>query len=444
MANGQDNAARQQTFLKTSPWWWEAAPPQERGQTAVPAKIDVAVIGAGFTGLSAAIQLARAGRSVAVFDADDPGSGASKRNGGMIGSGHRVGLAMLEKRYGHERGVAVLKEGMRALAFTTGFIEDEAIACGFTRCGRFRGAWTQDAYDAMARDIDSLSALIGLEAVMVPKSEVHREVATDKYQGGCIFLQHGGLHPGLFHQGLLEKAEAAGAVVLGRTPVTALDKNAAGFTLTTPRGNTAASEVIVATNGYSGPLLPHFRRRIVPVPSYVIATEELGEARVSALFPSGRMIVESRSRHCYYRPSPDGKRIVFGARPAAHHIPPERAGAISRKILIDLFPELHDVAITHAWRGNTGMSYDDIPHLGRLNDGPLEGLHFALGYSGSGVAMAPYLGYRIAHKLLGDDEGDTAFDDLPHPPVPFYTGWPWFLPFVSAWYRIKDWREGSV
>lgn len=430
--------------LKTIPWWWEAAPPVDRSETEIPARTDVAVIGGGFTGMSAAIQLARAGRSVAVLDTGDPGSGASKRNGGMIGSGHRIGLAMLEKRYGRERGIAVLKEGLNALAYTTQLIEDEGIDCGFTRCGRFRGAWTTGAYDAMARDIETLTGLIGLEAVMVPKAEVRNEVATDKYQGGCIYLQHGGLHPGLFHQGLMDRAETAGTRVLGRTPVTHLERDGKGFRLGTPRGEIIAGKVIVATNGYSGPLLPHFRRRIVPVPSYVIATEELGENRVKALFPSGRMIVESRARHCYYRPSPDGKRVLFGARPAAHHIAPEKSGEINRRILVDLFPELKDVAITHSWLGNTGMSYDDIPHLGRLERGPLEGLHFALGYSGSGVAMAPYLGYRIAHKILGDAEGETAFDGLPHPAVPFYWGWPWFLPFVSAWYRIKDLREGSV
>ncbi|MEX0923048.1 MAG: FAD-binding oxidoreductase [Rhodovibrionaceae bacterium] len=429
--------------VKTTPWWWEAAPPAERGD-ALPGRIDVAVIGAGYTGLSAAIQLARAGRSVVALDAEDPGSGASKRNGGMIGSGHRVGLALLEKRYGRDRGVAVLKEGLNALAFTTGFIEQEGIECGFRRCGRFRGAWTAGAYDAMAREIEELSQLTGLEAAMVSKAEVRKEVATDKYQGGCIYLQHGGLHPGLFHQGLLDRAEAAGATVIGRTPVTRLEKDGKGFRLTTPRGTIAAGEVVVATNGYSGPLLAHFRRRIVPVPSYVIATEELGENRVKGLIPGGRMIVESRARHCYYRPSPDGKRILFGARPAAHHIDPVKGGEINRRILVDLFPELKSVAVSHAWRGNTGMSYDDIPHLGKLETGPLAGVHFALGYSGSGVAMAPYLGYRIAHKLLGDSEGDTAFDGLPHPAVPFYWGWPWFLPFVSAWYRIKDLREGSV
>lgn len=431
-------------IVKTTPWWWEAAPPSDRSATALRKSVDVAVIGAGFTGMSAAIQLARAGRSVLVLDSEDPGSGASKRNGGMIGSGHRVGLEMLEQRYGRERGLAVLKEGLNALAFTTGFIEEEGLDCRFVRCGRFRGAWTTGAYDAMAREVEEMSGLIGLEAEIVAKQDVHKEVATDKYQGGCIYLQHGGLHPGLFHQALLDKAEAAGATVIGRTPVTGLEKGGNGFTLTTPRGTTSARDVVVATNGYSGPLLPHFRRRIIPVPSYVAATEELGKNRVKALFPSGRMVVESRARHCYYRPSPDGRRVLIGARPAAHHIDPLKGGEINRRLLADLFPQLEGVKMTHAWRGNTGMSYDDIPHIGKLERGPLEGLHFALGYSGSGVAMAPYLGYRVAHKVLGNSEGDTAFDGLPHPAVPFYWGWPWFLPFVSAWYRYKDLREGSV
>lgn len=423
--------------LVTEPYWWEAAPRVERDGP-LPAEVDVAVVGAGFTGLSAALTLARAGRSVAVLEAGRPGEGASSRNGGMIGSGHRVGFAQASRDYGPEMARDLLKEGQRALDFTGALIEREGIACRFVRCGRFRGAWTPAHYEAMAGELETLRRETGLEAHLVPKAEVAREVATGHYHGGCVFPQHGGLHPGLFHSGLLAVAEAAGVQVLGRAAVTAIVDEGAGKRVTTGRGSLRAGEVIVATNGYTRPGTPYFSKRIVPAASYLIATEELGEDRVKALIPGGRMIVETRSRHCYYRASPDGKRIVLGARPALRDLDTRRTLPTMRRLLEHLFPELRGVGISHAWSGLVGMSRDHLPHLGRQ-----DGLWFALGYSGSGVAMAPYLGHKVALRLLGDPEGASPFEKTPHPGVPFFDGRPWFLRVTEVWYRYKDWREGS-
>lgn len=423
--------------LVTEPYWWDAAPRVER-DAALPSEVDVAIVGAGFTGLSAALTLARAGRSVAVLEAGRPGEGASSRNGGMIGSGHRVGFAQASKDYGVGMARDLLKEGLRALSFTGGLIEREAIDCHFVRCGRFRGAWTPAHYEAMAGELETLRREIGLEAHLVPKAEVGREVATGHYHGGCVFPQHGGLHPGLFHSGLLAVAERAGAQVFGRAAVTAIEGDGAGRRVTTARGSLRAGEVIVATNGYTRPGTPYFSKRIVPAASYLIATEELGENRVKALIPGGRMIVETRSRHCYYRASPDGKRIVLGARPALRDLDTRRTLPTMRRLLEHLFPDLKGVGITHAWSGLVGMSRDHLPHLGRH-----DGLWFALGYSGSGVAMAPYLGHKVALRLLGDPEGASPFEKTPHPSVPFFDGRPWFLRVTEAWYRYKDWREGS-
>ncbi len=161
--------------VRFEPWWWEAAPPVPAAEVELPARVDVAVVGAGFTGLSAALELARAWRSVVVLEAGDPGCGASKRNGGMIGSGHRVGLAALTKRYGRDAAIAMLNEGSNALEFTIGLIEREQIACQFSRCGRFRGAWTAAAYEAMGREAEELRRAIGLEVEMVPRAEQQRD-----------------------------------------------------------------------------------------------------------------------------------------------------------------------------------------------------------------------------------------------------------------------------
>jgi len=421
----------------TAPYWWDAAPPQERSDP-LPATVDVAIVGAGYTGLAAALTLARAGRQVAVLDAERPGEGASSRNGGMIGSGHRVGFAAASERYGTDLARRLLAEGNNALAYTTRLIEREAIACHYVRSGRFRGAWNAQHYAAMERELDTLRREIGLDATLVPKEQVSEVVATPHYQGGCIFHQHGGLHPGLFHRGLLERAEATGATVHGRAPVLEIAGAQGRHRLTTPRGTVEAGEVIVATNGYTRPGTPYFSQRVVPAASYLVATEEIGENRVRALIPGGRMIVETRARHCYYRASPDGRRLLLGARPALRNLDPRRTLPTMRRLLEHLFPELSGVGLTHAWSGLVGMSRDSLPHLGRH-----AGRWYALGYSGSGVAMAPYLGHKVALRLLGDPEGETPFEQTPFPAVPFFSGQSWFLAPLELWYRVKDWREGS-
>ena len=164
-----------------------------------------------------------------------------------------------------------------------------------------------------------------------------------------------------------------------------------------------------------------------------------GMKRKDSLFPGGRMMVETRTRHCYYRRAPDANRILIGARAAVHQITPQRAAPVMRRLLLSIFPQLEDVALTHVWKGNVAMTRVELPHLGRHR-----GLHYALGYSGSGVAMAPYLGFKIAHKLLGDRHGDTAFDRVEFNPIPLYWGDPWFLRCMEWRMRLADRREGSV
>jgi len=421
------------------PWWWEAAPPQAPREAALPPRCDVAVIGAGYTGVSAALTLARAGRDVLVLDAEAPGFGASSRNGGMIGSGHRASLAALGALYGRERARAILREGLASLEFTAGLIEREAIDCDFRRCGRFRAAWRPADYDAMAREAEELGREIGLETAVVPRAEQHREVATACYHGGVVYLRHGAVQPAKLHQGLLALARGAGATVLGHTPVTALLRDGKAFQLTTPRGRVTAGAVVLASNGYTGAATPWFRRRLLPVSSYIVATETLPEETVRRLIPGGRMIVETRSRHCYYRASPDGRRILFGARAALRRISPAQAAPRNHRVMAQLFPELATVRLSHSWSGYVCFPRDHMPQIGVR-----DGIHFALGYSGSGVAMAPYLGHKVALKLLGDRDGRTAFDNRPFAPIPFYAGRPWFLPFLDCYYRARDRLEGSA
>ncbi len=428
---------------KHEPYWWDAAPralpPADAAGMSVPASADVVVIGAGYAGLSCALTLARAGRSVVVCEAGPPGFGASSRSGGMIGHGHRLSYARLIERHGPAQAKALIAEGMSSLAFAKALIADEAIDAGLLPVGRLRGAWTEADFTVMAREADLLQRDLGLPVDIVQKADMRREVATDSYQGGLIFHSHAGLHPALLHQGLLAVARKAGVHVAGFTPVTAVSGEAGRHVVHTASGPISARDVVVATNGHTGKPMADLAKRLVPMPSFLIATEEIGANRVTDLIPNGRMMVETREKHLYYRPSPDGKRLVLGGRAALHPIALDAAAARLRKELVALFPSLSDVGVSHVWTGNVAMTRSDLPGIGRRG-----GLWHALGCNGSGVALMPYLGHKLALKIIGDPNGRTAFDDAPFPAVPFYDGKPWFLPLMTWWYRARDRIRGNA
>ena len=167
------------------PWWWEAVPRQRNAEPAtLPERADVAVVGGGYTGMSAALALARAGRDVVVVEAETPGYGGSARNAGMIGSGHRVSFGSVEKRYGAGVAEEVMREGLRALTFSTDLIARENIDCDFRRSGRFRCAWRPSDYEMLARDAETLRSKVGLEVEMVPRAEQHREIQSEPLSRG--------------------------------------------------------------------------------------------------------------------------------------------------------------------------------------------------------------------------------------------------------------------
>ncbi len=419
--------------FKETPFWWEAAPISPRPARELPKHVDVAVIGAGYSGLSAALTLARAGRSVLVLEAGVPGEGASSRNGGMCGDQLKPSLEELTRRYGEKLAVALLKEGREALEFLASFITQEGIECHFSRMGRFTGALKRGQYEEMARISETLRKVNGFEFDMVGKAEVRQEIGTDAYVGGRVTHHHGGLHPALYHRELLKRALAAGAQIAGETPMTGLRREMRGFTVGTPKGEVEARDVIVTTNGYTGPVTDWLRRRVIPVTSYIIATEELSGNLMLELMPKGRMMTDTNRLLVYFRPSHDGKRILFGGR--AHYRPADlkEAGAILRRYLVRLFPELSETRLSHSWYGFIAYSFDRLPHSG-ISDG----VHYALGYCGSGVVMSTWLGRKAALSVLGSLEGRSAFAEIGHPSLPLYRGTPWFLPLVKAYYYAAD------
>ncbi|MEO7762178.1 MAG: FAD-binding oxidoreductase, partial [Casimicrobiaceae bacterium] len=259
--------------MSNNPYWWDAAPREAPGDVALPPRCDVAIIGAGYTGLSAALTLARAGRSVVVLEAEAPGFGASSRSGGMIGHGHRLSYTRLIERFGLEKAQNLIREGVASLEFVKALIADEQIDAMLQLTGRMRGAWTAADFVTMEKDARALQRDLQMPIDVLSKADVSREMAAQCYQGGLLFRSHGGVHPALFQQGLLKRAREAGALVAGYTPVTMVRRDASGFTVGTGRGKIEAGEVIAATNGYTGRTTPALARRLVAMPSFLIATE---------------------------------------------------------------------------------------------------------------------------------------------------------------------------
>lgn len=419
---------------KNTPFWWEAAPVRPLSEQPLAKQLDVAIVGAGYAGLSAGLVLARAGRSVAAFDAMTPGEGASSRNGGITSGTIRPHFATIARHFGEQKAMAIEAEGKRAREFLYDFIETEGLDCDFQLVGAFKGALGYDQYDRMARGAEVLTKRLGIETYAVSRGKQHAYVGSDFYRGGTVRMDIGGLHPAKFHAELLRVALAAGLAVHSQTPVTAILREGQGFRVVTSVGTLQARQVLVCTNGYTDGAAPFLRRRLVPVRSRIIATEELAPAQMARLMPKLMMMSENRQLGFYYRPSPDGKRILLGGRDSSRTGDPAAPTLRLRNGLVEIFPELANVRLSHSWFGNVAMNRDMIPRIFEK-----KGVLYATGFCGSGVVWAPWVGTRAAYKLMGHGEqARTAFDFRPPAAVPLYRGNPWFLPAIIKGYALQD------
>lgn len=416
-----------------APYWWERTPRPALPERDVPATCDVAVVGSGYTGLHAALRTARGGRHTVVFDAEDLGFGCSTRNGGQISTSVKPSFAALAKRHGEARAAEIVREGQRSLSWTGEFIRAEGIDCDFGVVGRFHAAHNAAQFESLARKARQQPKGLEVEAHVVPRAEQRREIDTDAYFGGVVYAQHASVDPARYHRGLLERVQAAGAELVAHCPVTAIAREGERYRVTTARGTTSARDVVIATDGYTGPLSPWLQRRVIPIGSYVIATEPLPEATIDRLMPRNRIVSDTRKVVFYYRASPDRRRILFGGRVSVSETDPSLSGPLLHADLVKIFPELARVRITHSWCGFVAYTFDELMHTGRH-----EGMYYATGYCGSGVGMGGYLGMRIGQQVLGLAEGRTAFDGLPFATRPFYTGNPWFLAPSVRFFRWRD------
>jgi len=422
--------------FKTEPYWWDDFKPFPLPVSPLPREAPTVIIGAGYAGLSAAIELRRADIECVILDANEPGFGGSTLNGGMVSGGVNVGKGYIAKALPPENAKPFLEDAADAFSHIENLIEREKIDCGWTRSGYFLGAWCNQHFRSMLEKVDALNAHAHSEAYLVLPEQQRAEIGSDYYRGGMVINRAAHLHPALYFKGLLNIAQQANIPIHPNTPVHELTETKVGWSVNTNRGTILAQDIIIATNGYTGNVTPELKRRVVPVGSYIIATEELPEGVADIISPRNRSIADTRRILTYYRLSPDRKRLIFGGR--AKFAPTElnEAARILHGFMTDRFPELEGVRITHAWTGNVAFTIDEMPHMGQLGN-----LHYALGCNGSGVAMMTYLGHQTARKIVGRVNRICAFDRPEFPDHPLYNGDPWFLPVVGNYFRARDWLD---
>ncbi|MHA6962532.1 NAD(P)/FAD-dependent oxidoreductase [Zobellella denitrificans] len=422
--------------MKLESYWLDTAPTFNQGeQEPVSGHVDVAVIGGGFTGLSAALALARQGASVTVFEAGRVVGEASGRNGGQCNSGLAHDYGALAARIGVERARAYYRAYASAVDSVEALVQQEQIECGFVRCGRLKLAAKPQHYDKLARACERLAREVDPEVEMLSQAQVRDEVASDAFFGGLLQKTSAQMHMGEFGIGLAQAAVRQGVRILESAPVTGLDPiGGNAYRVTSARGTVSADQVFLATGSSSVGPFGYFRRRLVSVGSFIIATEPLASALLDRLLPNRRGYVTSRNIGNYFRVTPDN-RLLFGGRARFAMSNPrsdEKSGRILRATMKETFPELGDTRIDYCWGGLVDMTADRLPRAGQHR-----GMFYSLGYSGHGVQMSVHMGQKMAEVMAGN-VGANPWRDLDWPAIPGHFGKPWFLPFVGAYYRLQD------
>jgi glycine/D-amino acid oxidase-like deaminating enzyme len=410
-------------------------------QGELPPRADVAIIGAGFTGLSAARVLAFRGAEVAVLEANTIGWGASSRNGGMVLTGMKLGVETLTKRYGLEAAKTMYCASLGSIDLVEQLVSEEKIDCDFARCGHLEVASKQSHFDAYARSAEVIARDFHHQLTVVPRHELCCEIGSDIYYGGMVDQTSAGLNPARYVAGLGRAALNAGASIYEQARVLKVSRSSragdSGFELETARGKLFAHDLFIATSGYTSAVTPALQKKIIPIGSFIIVTEPLSLALARELSPRNRQIYDSKHYLSYYRLTPD-HRMLFGGRAAFF---PEtkqtiaRSAEILRRNMIEVFPQLRNTKVEYVWGGTLDFCFDTMPHAGQI-----DGMHFALGYAGHGVAMATYLGAKMGEVISGSP-AENPYREIPFPgaPLGLYDGRPWFLPFAGAYYKALDW-----
>jgi glycine/D-amino acid oxidase-like deaminating enzyme len=412
--------------------YWQVTMPAtpDRSGAAMPDTADVVVVGGGLTGLSAARRSAELGASVVLLEAERLGWGASTRNGGMCHPGFKHSLAELCAEHGEATGTRLYRASVDAYEHVAGLCRTR-IDADFREAGHVVLASAPSHAAGFPATVTSL-ARVEMPARVVAREDLGAEIGTSAYFGGLVVERSAGLHPGKLTAGLARLADEAGVVMVEGVRALRVRPQADGRSVVeTSRGAILARHVIVGTNGYTGGLTPSLRRRLLAIGSYIIVTEPLPADLAAELSPRGRMFFDTKNYLYYWRLTPDN-RMLFGGRASMWPTSIARTAVILQRSMVEVHPQLRGTRVAYAWGGRVAFTYDRMVLAGRA-----DGVTYALGCCGSGVAILPWLGTRVAEWVGGGPAPELASLRFPLVPAP-YEGRAWFLPLAGEYWKARD------
>jgi glycine/D-amino acid oxidase-like deaminating enzyme len=414
-------------------WIDDYSRPVDLGTSSIPTEADYLVVGSGLTGLSAGLRLAGSGRSVVVVDSGDIAGGASAINGGMVSPDVKAGMRAVERSHGRQIADEIWHATVRSIEIVLELCESLGIDALVNPSG-------MAALGLDQRDLKKFEATAawyreryGVEWEVLGPSRVGEIVGSDAFTSAMFEPEGYGIQPARFSFGMAQAVIDQGGLLIADCAVEAIRKSGSGFEVTTAKGTVRAGGVIVATNGYTTRRpIGELRNRIVPIGSYIIVTEPLGEDLAASVFPANAMTYTKRRLLHYMRRTPDNRVLIGGRRNLKTDLPLEESAADLRSALIRYFPQLGDTGVSHVWGGKLGVPFDLIPHIGNV-----DGVWYAMGYAGHGVGLSTLLGHDLTGMLLGE-EPTSPFAKIPHQGRFYYRGHPWFLNPASILYRTLD------
>lgn len=415
-----------------APLWTDATPSPSLGRQVLASAADVAIVGAGVTGLAAARRLAAAGRRVVVLEGATLGVGASAINGGMTTYGLKIAAREALARYGDRLGRELWQASLDAVDLVEQIVATEHIDCGHSRPGSACLGLRKHDAEAFAAKAEWMKANLGFPLELVTGDALKWVVGSDRFHAALVDRFSAGCDPARYLYGLAAAAVRSGVDLVENAEVKAVQRRHRGFELETTRGWLRAGDVLLATNGYTGEWLPELRRRVVPIGSYIVTTEPLPPEVAARVIPGGRMLWTSRRLLNYFRLTPDNRLLMGGRQNLSTDLDLAESARELRATVAAFFPELAEVPITHSWTGRLGITFDQLPHIGRL-----EGMWYALGYSGHGLALGTYLGNEVGGMMAGELDR-SPFAEVGHPTRWYYRRRAWFLPGAAVLYRTLD------
>ncbi|MBK3660123.1 FAD-binding oxidoreductase [Bradyrhizobium diazoefficiens] len=417
---------------------WEATPEPARDFPVLSGdqQADVVIIGAGYTGLSAAHHIAKSGLAPIVLEANRPGWGASGRNGGVITAKFRLSFREIDATHGR-----AMAKRMYEIAHESTDIVEELVSefgitsANLTRTGQVKAAHNETTLKAAVDEANWMTREMGsAEVRILDKSGVREETGSDSFVGGVLNPGSGGIHPLNYLRGLADGVARRGVPVFQESPVVKLRRESGGIVAETPQGVVRAKRAIIATNSYSDltGATAHLQRTLIPFRSAMVATEQLPRNLAGKLMPTGRTYTETKRMMRWFRMVDN--RVIFGGRGAFGKQDSQAAFDALRKAMVGIFPDLADVPLAYRWSGLVGMTLDSVPHIGRLGERTL----VSMGYNGAGVAMSSLMGRYLAAFVRGETPEVGLLDIRRMKAIPFYPLREPAVRLVAGWYQFLD------